>query len=108
MDKALLESAILPEDLSEFKDYWNFVEIKQVGENRYVAILRFLYTYAIVTGSLNDRFSYNDRWCYHNLGDCKKAYNSWDGADGTEPKGWHRHPATGRRVDEHGNEYVNL
>lgn len=47
---------------------------------------------------------YEDRWCYHSYVDAKRALDEWDGKG--EPKGWHRHPATGRRVNEKGEMYV--
>ena len=29
--------------------------------------------------------------------DAQEALAAWDGAPGTEPQGWHRHPTSGRR-----------
>lgn len=38
-----------------------------------------------------------DRWCYDTPRAAVRAAEAWDGAEGTEPQGWHRHPSTGRR-----------
>jgi hypothetical protein len=63
-----------------------------------------MFTQAIITDI--DAWGYNDRWCYHSHLAAAQALEGWDG-DG-EPEGWHRHPKTGRRRDEDGNEWINL
>lgn len=41
---------------------------------------------------------YLDRWCYHSVEQAIEAARAWDGIwPDSEPAGWHRHPATGRR-----------
>jgi hypothetical protein len=67
-------------------------------------IARMLFTHAILA-DLND-YGYEQRWCYSDFAAAAVAFWHWDGKDGTEPAGWHRHPATGRRVSEDGREYV--
>lgn len=66
------------------------------------AVFPFLYTWAILADI--NQYGYVDRWCYKSLDDCLAALQAWDGHG--EPTGWHRHPTTGRRRDEHGNEHV--
>ena len=65
-----------------------------------VCILRFLFTYAIISGV--DASGYVDRWCYHDYESTKSALNEWVNNLDTmsEPDKWHRHPKTGRRVGE--------
>lgn len=43
------------------------------------------------------RESYDDVWCYEAPELALLWAQVWDGAEDTEPSGWHRHPATGRR-----------
>ena len=74
------------------------------GERAWIA--RMAFTTAILYGALE--WGYRDRWCYHTAADARRALDEWDGAPGTEPQGWHRHPMSGRRVDEHGGEYIAL
>ena len=87
--------------------------IEEVGEGLYgyvrhfpdgecAWIARFMYTTAILYGLT--RTGHRNRWCYHTAADARRALDEWDGVG--EPKGWHRHPDTGRRVDEDGQEYV--
>jgi len=40
---------------------------------------------------------YGERWCYSTPDGALNALAAWNGADGTEPTGWHRHPDSGRR-----------
>lgn len=72
---------------------------------RWAAVKQFMFTYAICVGKLHDQTSYDDRWCYYGKDTAAQALNAWKGIG--EPDGWHRHPASGRRRDPDGNEYVN-
>jgi hypothetical protein len=69
---------------------------------RYACIVKFAFTYGIVTGRIGDRMGYADRWCYSTMDKAKAALDAWDGAG--EPIGWHRHPNSGRRVSESPHE----
>lgn len=77
---------------------------RDLGDGRYACICQFAFTHAILTGRIGDTMSYDDRWCYKGYAKAKAALDAWDGKG--EPTGWHRHPDTGRRVDEDGREYV--
>jgi hypothetical protein len=81
-----------------------YKDARIIGD-RYFAIYPLLFTHAIITGRVGDRFSYEDRWCYHTYAAAKIALDAWNGEG--EPEGWHRHPDTGRRRDENGREYIN-
>lgn len=83
-----------------------YKDVKKMNENSYVAISNMIYTAAIIVGHMGDMVSYYNRWCYHTYDSAKKALDAWDGTG--EPSGWHRHPASGRRVSETGEEYINL
>jgi len=64
-------------------------------DDRYVAVVPKLYTWALIVGTVNDESGFRDRWCYEGLLSAVLAASVWDGRG--EPDGWHRHPATGRR-----------
>lgn len=78
------------------------------GGKRWVGILRFIFTHAILLGEIDDYVSYEDRWCYESYSKAKAALDAWDGAG--EPEGWHRHPISGRRRKNGDplSEYINL
>lgn len=90
-------------------------ELMKIGEGTYSGIKHFpdgnrawvarmIFTVAILYGV--EPYGYRNRWCYHTMADARRALEEWDGAPGTEPQGWHRHPDTGRRRDDDGQEYV--
>lgn len=74
--------------------------IKILPDGRWAAAYSLLFTASIIVGRLGDETGYDDRWCYHTFEDAAKALEAWDGK--SEPIGWHRHPATGRRITEEG------
>jgi hypothetical protein len=71
--------------------------VRRIDDEHYMAIGRFMYTHAILKGRIDDLVGYSDRWCYHTPLAAVAAASVWDGSDGTEPEGWHRHPRSGRR-----------
>lgn len=82
-----------------------YFELRSLPDGRFVGIVPFMFTTAIITIERQSMMlGYEDRWCYHTMADAKAALENWDGTG--EPKGWHRHPKTGRRVDDDGREYV--
>lgn len=91
----------------EFLRQNGYTDTKLIPGDRYAAIFQFMFTHAIIVGCVGDVMRYDDRWCYGSYDKAKAALDAWDGTPGTEPDGWHRHPATGRRRDEAGVEYIN-
>lgn len=90
-------------------DECNYHSPREIGDNKYACLAPFIYTHAIIKGDMGDLFSYSDRWCYHSFYDAITALDNWQKSGYIdEPKGWHRHPASGRRIDEDGNEYINF
>lgn len=59
---------------------------------------RLLYHWTVHVGV--SRTGYRERYCYYDGAAAIIAFDAWDGID--DPVGWHRHPTTGRRVDEAG------
>jgi len=81
--------------------------VRRIDDRRYVAVIPFIYTSGVVWGHIDScTATYEDRWCYHAVAAAVVHASAWQGPDGEEPDGWHRHPATGRRRDAHGNEWV--
>jgi hypothetical protein len=68
---------------------------KPLPNGRWAALLPLMFTTAIVTGKIGDKFGYDDRWCYENKALAEAALNIWGGTG--EPEGWNRHPTSGRR-----------
>jgi len=69
---------------------------------KWVGLMRLMYTTAIVRGRWGVLHSHDERWCYHRPERALVALLAWDGAG--DPKGWHRHPSSGRRVSESPDE----
>ena len=64
----------------------------------YVAVMPLIYTAAVIVSRVDNNMTYLDRWCYHSIHEAIAAGDAWNGPwPDTEPEGWHRHPATGRR-----------
>lgn len=74
---------------------------------RYATLNRLMYHWSLVIGTIGNRFGYDDRYCYtDDFAQALTALVEFDGT--TEPKGWERHPATGRRRwgGDEGKEYL--
>lgn len=75
--------------------------------DRWVALLPFMFTTAIVMGRRSDLVGYDQRWCYHNPDKALGSLLTTDWSDpSAEPDGWHRHLPSMRRRDENGNEEI--
>ena len=92
--------------LSWLQTRGGFKDPKILSTGKWAAVYPYMFTYAICTGTVGDIQTYEDRWCYSSFDKAKAALDAWDGTG--EPTGWHRHPASGRRVDEEGKEYIAL
>ena len=95
---------------SELLDYLKnegYTLLKVFEDGNISGILNLIYTCAIVSGLT--KTGYENRWCYHDEISAIVALTNWDGEDGTEPDGWHRHPQSGRRREngDASKEYVN-
>jgi|SRR5215510_2710551 len=77
--------------------HWNGI-VRWLDEDRWVAIVPFIYTDAILVGPRGVTMYYEDRWCYHTAQAAVLAAEAWCRGGGVgEPLGWHRHPGTDRR-----------
>lgn len=93
--------------LMRMKDL-GYLEVRPLARGRWTGLMQFMFTWAIILGRMGDEHGYDDRWCYKTQADALRALEAWDGEG--EPKGWHRHPLTGRRRTDGDpdTEYVNL
>lgn len=86
-----------PEHADQWDDLDALWEVKTVSGLR-VAVIPFIFTAAVAIGRPHTMTWYDDRWCYHGVEAAFAAAEAWNGPwPDTEPIGWHRHPATGRR-----------
>lgn len=84
-----------------------YTMVRYIDARRWVGLFRFAFTWAIIVGQIGDEFSYDDRWCYHTEDAAAKAMLEWgDKKYAGEPDGWHRHPRSGRRRSDTGEEYI--
>ena len=78
-----------------------FYQAHSIGGGRYAAIKPMAYTFDIVVGQIGNHSGTEDCWCYHSLFSAAAALKAWHVWDYRgEPKGWHRHPESGRRLAE--------
>jgi hypothetical protein len=70
--------------------------VKDAPDGRRVWVTPMMFTAAIIIGP-PDAWEYDDRWCYATSALAVARAKAWSAEPGTEPDGWHRHPATGRR-----------
>jgi len=80
-----------------------YSDVKHFDDDEAAWIARFAFSTAILYGLTLT--GHRDRWCYPTAADARRALAEWNGRG--EPLGWHRHPDTGRRIDENGRLYVN-
>lgn len=108
-DELLHENADMNARLNNMKTQYGWIDpdryvaeeglfvLHKVGQ-RYVGVMPLIFTSALIVGTVGDKNTYLDRWCYRSVQDAIAAGDAWDGDwPKTEPQGWHRHPATGRR-----------
>jgi hypothetical protein len=72
-----------------------------MGNGRWCALYRLVFTCAIIQGSMFDDSGYEDRWCFDSVDKAVLGLVKWIAQDFEgEPQGWHRHPDSGRRRPE--------
>jgi hypothetical protein len=87
------------EERKAFANENNYLAYREYHGGKWVALNHLMFTTAIVGGYIDTlECSVDERWCYHKQIDAVMALVAWEelGFVG-EPKGWHRHPYTGRR-----------
>lgn len=81
-----------------------YMHPKMRADGSWCGILKLIFTYALVSDI--NRTGYGDRWCYKSEEAARLALDEWADSQ-EEPKGWHRHPASGRRIDQQGRVTIN-
>lgn len=72
--------------------------VRTMDDGAVVHVVPMLFTSAILISTHLGAQTYFDRWCYMSSGKALDAADAWTGPyPQTEPKGWHRHPPSGRR-----------
>jgi hypothetical protein len=79
-------------------------------EEMWAGLKPLMFHWTLHTGMIGDRDGYEDRWCYADEARAVAGLIEW-AARGfeDEPKGWRRHPRTGRRRNDDGDpasEYI--
>lgn len=98
---------LLAQELAAVRANWEpYVTDLQVKAGRILAIQRLMYTWALLADLTPWGHERDGRWCYSSYDKARAALDAWNGEDGTEPDGWHRHVNSGRRRDPDGTEYV--
>lgn len=85
------------------EDAEHYAAFRQLPDGRWCGVARLLYHWTLHVDI--DWTGYADRYCFRHLPDALQALRDWDGTGDPGDK-WHRHPASGRRRDEHGNEWI--
>ncbi len=109
----LKKENVFPEWIKEPPDWWVFAYLVDPQTRRnvnelaferiecrpgwYKAVHPLMFTHMLIIGRVDDLVGYSDRWCYKDFDGARQAMLAWNGQEGTEPDGWHRHPNTGRR-----------
>jgi len=88
-------------DLSD-EDAKAYVRFWHHDQRGVCALHRLLYHWTVHVGI--DCVGYRERYCYDSPRVAIAAFDLWDGEG--DPIGWHRHPTTGRRINENGEMYV--
>lgn len=86
----------------EHADQWDPVVqgwlVRTFDTGAVVHVAPLMFTAAILVSPRLGSLGYTDRWCYETTSAALRAAERWTGPyPATEPHGWHRHPATGRR-----------
>ena len=88
----------------------NYLAPWPMGNGKWVAVSRFMFTHGILTGQMFDDWGYDDRWCFDHFGLALHSLAEWQSRNFEgEPIGWHRHPDSGRRRPDGdpAKEYIN-
>ncbi len=90
------------------RKFWSPALFRELPDGRIVWIHRMLYTSALLIGP-DTCGGYEDRWCYPTLAEAEAVLHSWNPEIESEPSGWVRHPASGRRRPEGdaSRQYIN-
>lgn len=89
----------LPDNVSPAsKTHDGAVGERELPDGRVLVLYPMVYTWRLCVGAADDRFGYDDAWCYPSeaVTVAIGALSEWDGA-GDPAEGWVKHVGTGRR-----------
>jgi len=92
-----------PRSFFEWFDINHYRHPVILADGSLACVGRLMYTDAVL--SELTPFGYGDRWCFKPDGRAVRALDEWARLGLAEPRGWHRHPDSGRRVDEETGEF---
>lgn len=93
--------------MAELSQEPTYLLLQDKGDAGVCAVVRLAFHWMIIAEC--SPTGYGDRWCYSTFDKAMDAFSAWDGADGTEPTGWHRHPSSGRRINpDTGETYIHF
>lgn len=70
---------------------------RDLEDGRQLCVYPRMYNAILTIGRADDERGYMTHYCYESPAQAKVAGEAWDPAVETEPDGWFRHSATGRR-----------
>ncbi len=71
--------------------------VRELPDGRTLVVLPLLWGYASLALGRPGQSWFYDTWQYQSRQAALDACLEWNGEPGTEPTGWYKHPATGRR-----------
>lgn len=82
------------------------VPTRLLSDGRRLWLYTMIFTWRLVIGRSAHDGSYEDCWCFDTEHAAVHAFIHWDPLDPAtpEPKGWIKHPASGRRRTAEGEE----
>lgn len=105
----LMVKEMTSKQIEEHKAYLRsngYENVVVVNDTKWYATFKFMFTHAIISGKVGDMHSYDDRWCFHSeIGAISALAEMIQEGFENEPKGWHRHLPSGRRLNEDTGEY---
>jgi len=105
---AVAANVIKPPDRAAFLD-WLLSQgyeraIVLPDSEMWAAIKPLLFHWTLNTGVIGDKVGYEGRWCFADRERARAAMLEWASRGfEDEPRGWRRHPETGRRRNDGGD-----
>ena len=74
-----------------------YAEPSKVDPDKWVGLMRFVFTVAVVRGDFFDEVSMPERWCYRSHALAVEGFQAWDQHSEDEPTGWRSNPGRDRK-----------
>lgn len=97
-DRAVVTSFLLSRGITRWETADHLLARRRLPDGRELQVVPLLGLRArLCVTNPHCSMSYEDVWCYDDPRRALFEMWTWDGADGTEPAGWMRHPQSRRR-----------